>query len=281
MKNVLVFFLAGLFVLGSLLIFIGFSMRKKARLEVNSEPVAAVYVDGQNVGTTPYGGTFRAGEHVLGLVLTSGQARFETNMQLSSGVTTVVNRVFNSENNEQMGEIITFEKTGEKDSSISIVSDPDAVAIMLNGQAKGYTPSKIDGLLAGAQSLTLQSPGFSERNINLNTVAGYKIVLITKLAMDPNYKPVNYDEVLGMASPKEEETTKAEKVLILSTPTGFLRVRSEANTAATEIAQVKPGEEFNLIGEEEGWINIDLGEGKTGWVSSQYASKATVEDTNN
>ena len=63
------------------------------------------------------------------------------------------------------------------------------------------------------------------------------------------------------------------RVQILSTPTGFLRVRQDSSVAGLEIAQVKPGESYELIDEKTGWFEIKLTDGKLGWISSSYAKK--------
>jgi N-acetylmuramoyl-L-alanine amidase len=63
------------------------------------------------------------------------------------------------------------------------------------------------------------------------------------------------------------------KVLILQTPTGFLRVRDQASLNGTEMGQVKPGETYQLLDERTDWFQIKLTNGQSGWISSQYAQK--------
>jgi len=73
----------------------------------------------------------------------------------------------------------------------------------------------------------------------------------------------------------EISTNDAEvsgSVIIGDTPTGWLRVRSSANTGSEEVAKVNPGESFNLVDSSNGWFQIELPDGVTGWVSGQYAS---------
>jgi uncharacterized protein YgiM (DUF1202 family) len=62
-------------------------------------------------------------------------------------------------------------------------------------------------------------------------------------------------------------------VEILSTPTGFLRVRESASTGATELAQVNPGDKFPYKEEDStaSWYQIEYLTGKWGFVSSTYA----------
>lgn len=62
------------------------------------------------------------------------------------------------------------------------------------------------------------------------------------------------------------------KVRITETPTGFLRVRKEPSTAAEEIGRAKPGEEYDVTGQQSTWYKIDFN-GTPGWISSQYAEK--------
>ena len=68
-----------------------------------------------------------------------------------------------------------------------------------------------------------------------------------------------------------------QKVLILNTPTGFLRVRESNSLTSSEIAQVKPGESFELLEEDGNWFKIKLdssiGKNNVGWISSSYAIK--------
>ena len=77
-------------------------------------------------------------------------------------------------------------------------------------------------------------------------------------------------------TPVPTATPKPEvKVEILSTPNGFLRVRSAATTDSQEVSRVNPKDIFVLV-EESGdskWYKIEYETGKTGWISSQYAKK--------
>jgi hypothetical protein len=61
------------------------------------------------------------------------------------------------------------------------------------------------------------------------------------------------------------------QVLILTTPTGFLNVRSTPGGAT--VGQVNPGQTFSLLDEQVGWYQIQLSDGTKGWVSGQYAKK--------
>jgi hypothetical protein len=67
-------------------------------------------------------------------------------------------------------------------------------------------------------------------------------------------------------------------IIIKETPTGFLRVRSEASTASKELAQVQPGEKFSIVdtkkdSQERDWYQIEYSQNNMGWVLGQYAEK--------
>ena len=75
-------------------------------------------------------------------------------------------------------------------------------------------------------------------------------------------------EATESAKEKEKITIK-----IKETGTGFLRVREEPSISASEAAQVKPGEEFDVLEEKNSWYKIEYEENKEGWVSGEYAEK--------
>jgi uncharacterized protein YgiM (DUF1202 family) len=68
-------------------------------------------------------------------------------------------------------------------------------------------------------------------------------------------------------------TPTEAKIIILQTPTGFLRVRSKPSTSETEVGRVTPGQTFTIIAEQDGWFEITLADKTDGWVSSDYAEK--------
>jgi hypothetical protein len=62
------------------------------------------------------------------------------------------------------------------------------------------------------------------------------------------------------------------KLIINSTPTGYLNVRSLPATNGTLIAKVKPGEIYTYTNTQNGWYQITLNDGSSGWVSGQYVT---------
>ena len=68
--------------------------------------------------------------------------------------------------------------------------------------------------------------------------------------------------------------TPAERVVeILPTDTGYLNVRGAASGGASVITKVNPGQRYILLADSNtGWYQIDLGDGRNGWIARQYAS---------
>jgi len=64
-----------------------------------------------------------------------------------------------------------------------------------------------------------------------------------------------------------------DKVKILPTGTGWLRVRSEPSLSSAEMTRVGEGEKFALLSEQTGWAKIKLPDGKEGWVSADFVEK--------
>lgn len=243
---------------------------KKAGILIETTPSSTVFVNGVQVGKTPYTGTFGPGEIDLKLVPDTSDKPlivFETRLLLSSGIQTVVKREFGETVDLSGGEIISFEKTGESKPAIAVVTDPDSAQISIDGKAYGFAPYKTSQVTASAHQVAVSLNGYVERMVNVKAISGYKLTLIVKLAKDVNkVEP----------TPTPTATPKPEvKVEILPTPNGFLRVRESSSTTSQEVARVSPKDQFILIEESEdkSWYKIEYQTGQFGWISSQYAKK--------
>jgi hypothetical protein len=80
-------------------------------------------------------------------------------------------------------------------------------------------------------------------------------------------------------TPKPTAANPAKPYIIIKeTPTGFLRVRADASTAAAEVGQVQPGDKFSILdtkpdNQSRDWYEIEFKPDEKGWVISQYAEK--------
>ncbi len=256
-------------ILGVVFFLVGAFRPKSAGLFVETTPSATVFIDGDQVGRTPYETTRKPGEIIVKLVpesLDAALVPFETKVTLTAGIKTVIKREFAESDENSSGEIISFEKVGGKETSLSVVSIPDAAQISIDGAIRGFAPYKTSAVIPGEHQIIVSTPGYSEKTISIKTVEGYKLTAVVKLK--PNGEEIPTEE-------EEIEEPKQEEVEILSTPTGFLRVRDEPSTLGEEVAQVTPGELYPYLDEDEktGWIKIEYEEGEEGWVSGQYAKK--------
>ena len=258
----------------ALLIFflVGYFRPKAAGILIETAPSSTVFIDGVQVGATPYEVVREPAEIVVKLVAQAAEKSyeiFETKINLVSGVKTVIRHEFAESQDLAQSEIMSFEKIGRGQTEFAIVSIPDAAKISIDGQVRGFAPYKTSMINAGEHELTVSADGFNDRTIVVKTVNGYKLIVVVKLSQSFEISP--------SPSPTTEDLDEDKKTLIeiLSTPTGFLRVRAQPIASSAEIGQVKPGERFPFLEQDAttGWFKIEFGEGISGWVTNQYAKK--------
>lgn len=242
-----------------------------AGILIETNPSATVYINGEQVGQTPYEETRTAGEVTLRLVpiaTNNPLSPWDTKLTLTEGIKTVVRRDFGETDARSAGDVLSFEKIPGNGAGITIVSSPDASQVALDGQARGFTPIRIESIPVGEHEIAVSAPGHLERSITARAEPGFRLTVVAMLARleeEEEASPAGQIEV-------EVEETMVE---ILDTPTGFLRVREEPTTASRELAKVEPGTKHVFIEENDDstWFKIEYEDGKEGWVSAQYAKK--------
>lgn len=257
-------------------------------LQISSTPKATVFIDGSQVGITPFfNDKIAAGEHTVKLVPEVDKDElipWEGKVQIISNILTVINRELASSEALSSGEILSLEKIGKKGvSSLAVVSVPDGAVVKIDGEPKGFAPVLVEDLTPGDYQVIISSPGYQERTVSANTIAGYKLTINVKLAQKIEgieEEEAEEEEVEATpsptpspeASPKPSPTPPAKPYIkVKETTTGWLRVREEPSTASTELAKIYPGEMYPYLEEEEnGWYKIEYEEGKEGWVSGVY-----------
>lgn len=272
-KRIVVVAVVVIVILSIATFYINRSGLKKAGIVVNSTPTANVFINGSLVGTTPYDGEYKAGDITLKLVPTGSDTPlfpYEAKITLLSGVKTVVQRRFGASEEDSSGDIINFVKDDANSSSISVVSIPGAAQVMVDGIVVGSTPFKTNNLAFGEHTVNINLTGYSEKQLNVRIVPGYKLVIVSKLGRDNGEnKTTTNTETPGVK----------RYVVIGQTETGYLRVRSEPGNRGEEIAQVKSGEKYLLLDRDttSGWYKIQfkapvagLPNGISGWVSGEY-----------
>ncbi|MBI3955629.1 PEGA domain-containing protein [Candidatus Gottesmanbacteria bacterium] len=267
-------------VIGGFRVFGGGS--KEGVLKVQSTPTASVFLDNKHMGRTPVETNVAAGDYTIRLVpetTTQTLASWQGNVKITPEILTYVNASLAESEFATAVETMWLEKITSKLAEVSVTTNPDGATASLDGETKGITPVSIPNVAAGDHSLAIASPGFVSRNMKIKTTAGYKLNAIVKLALSGE----SVQEASASPTPtptKAASSTDPAKpfVTIKDTPTGFLRVRMEPTTAATEAAQVKPGEKYSIVDSKQDakgttWYEIQYDGKNTGWISGQYTEK--------
>lgn len=255
-----------------------------AVLKVYAVPSAAVFLNNQHIGKTPFEEFVPPGEYTLKLVPESSVEdiqSWEGTVVLTQGLLTFVNRELDTTELASAGEILTLEKVPSKKAEVVVVSAPDGATVTIDGVERGVTPLALEDIQAGEHEITVSALGSISRTIKVRVSQGFKLTASFQLAISdavfPEKTPEPSPSTDNNKTTKKEETTTTAgvHVEILDTPTGFLRVREKPTTNSSESARVKPGETYPFLDEDNGWLQIELEEGASGWVSGQYAEKVT------
>jgi hypothetical protein len=251
----------------------------KGALQVTSVPQSKVYLDSKLLGTTPFcacelAQMLTVGDYTIKLVPIDGNFRpFTEKITINKGTLTVVDRTF-ADNGESDGSIIGLAPlNNKKDIEVLVVSLPSKANVFLDNNPVGVTPLLLKQVSESDHDLQVHRDGYKDKSIKVKTALGFKLNALIFLGISHDLS----NELIASPSSVLVPTITVSKVLILNTPTGFLRVRESNSISSSEIAQVKPGEEYELVTEQEGWFEIKLSspasEGRTGWISSSYAVK--------
>ena len=253
------------------------------RVKVISSPVASVFMDNLAVGKTPFEQKYKVGEFMLKLIpegTATETATWQGKIKIYKNALTYVNRELASSDVTSAGEIFTSTKMEKAPKSgdlgeIYVETEPQGAIIYLDNDEKGVAPLILSEVTKGDHELSVFMPRFIRRTQKVNVDPGYKVNALFKLSIDQS---AGSTVAAGDKQTEKKEATDSAKttkstILIKDTPTGFLRVREEPAITASEEAQVKPGDQFDLLEENSGWFKIEYEKGKQGWVYSQYAEK--------
>ena len=288
-KKILFLFVAVVVFLIVVLVVQWLNARKQGsfgRIKIVSYPSEGVFIDSVAIGKTPYEEKYKVGEFLLKLIPegdASSTASWQGKVKVYKNSLTYVSRELGSTDLTSTGQILTVTQMDTRPKNgnmgeIYVEVEPTGAIVYLDNDEKGVAPLVMQDVPQGDHELSVSMPGFFKRTEKINVSGGYRVNASFKLAIDQSNKPV--DQVLDDA--RKEATLSAtptggakKKVLVtvLDTPTGFLRVRASASLGGAEVAQVKPGEKYELLEESgNGWTKIKLTD-KEGWVSGQYVKK--------
>lgn len=251
---------------------------QKAALDITSYPTATIFLNDKELGTTPYKNTsLKPGNYKLKLVPTDpAVASWEKNIPLNNKITTIIDYQLDQDKDKITGYVLYFEKAGTKDQAgLVVTTKPDTATVAVDGQMQGFAPINVPSISEGDHQILVTFPGYQSKEIYARGINNYRLVAEVQLKKDdlppePEKKEEDEEKI-------SDEEPDRPYVTILDTPTGWLRVRLEPSTSASESGKVDPGKSFPLLDEKSGWYQIEYEKGKDGWISGQYAKKFEVE----
>lgn len=254
-------------------------LKKPAGLEVNSTPPTTIFLNGKNVGITPYSNyTLSPGKYTVKLIPTSSEVTsqpWETQVELIPQATTVISRNFATTEVNAEGYILELVKVAGDKPYLSVISDPDTVNLTLDGKPQGFTPITMFEITPGSHQLDLVSPGYKPTSLAVSSEGGYNLIVNVKLSpLEIELTPISTASPSGDASPSASLSSAellTPYVIVKETGTGWLRVRVDASGTSEELGKVNVGEKLKYLNEttETGWMKVEF-EGKPGWLSGKY-----------
>ena len=246
---------------------------QKGGLQVTSFPESKVYLDNKYIGSTPITKTdpkdmIQAGSYTIKLApVDPNLSEYQEKITIGTGVLTVVDRKFNKGALSE-GYVITLSPLSDKkNTELEVISFPSGSKVELDANSIGKTPRLFKSPTESDHMLRIMRDGYQDKSIRIHTPAGYRLTVIAYLGIVSESDLINTPTPTNIATPSA--TLSPSKVLILNTPTGFLRVRVESNINSSIITTVAPGETYPLITEQADWFQIKLPDEKTGWISTQ------------
>jgi SH3 domain-containing protein/PEGA domain-containing protein len=283
-KIILVFIISFILAIG---IFLGVQYyinihSEKGALQVTSSPESKVYINDSYIGQTPLckceaTDMIAPGDYTIRVVPVGSTLQpFQEKVTISQGVLTVVDRKFGT-NGQSEGSIISLTPLDDKTmSQLVVVSFPQGAKVTLDDQDIGTTPFSTNNPTESDHDLKVSKDGYNEKEIRIRTPLGYKLTVAAYLSTNPTGLSIPSASSAAIATPAPSNNptpTPEQHVLILQTPTGYLRVREGPTLAASEVGQVTPGKTYPLISEQSGWDEIMLPDGTTGWISAEYGQE--------
>jgi len=296
MKRKIVFFVILLLVVAGIAGAVKyFSSRspKEGELRIESSPSVSIFLDNKHVGRTPYREKVQAGEYTVRLVpesTTANIASWQGKVMVGSNLLTYLNAILSESELSSAVDLLWLEKSVANKPELSVITNPDGASVLVDDANKGITPLTVSDIEVGDHTLTVTSPGFLTRTMKIKLTSGYKLIASLKLALSATgtETPAATDSASEVTptptidaaadtettpTPKKTELPATPYITIDDTPTGFLRVRMEPTTSATEAGKVNPGETYHVYDEQNGWYQIQYDGKSKGWVSGTYATE--------
>lgn len=258
---------------------------KQGEIRVESTVPAGIFLNDKHLGRTPFKDKINAGDYTIKLVPESTTQQFaswQSSITVGPNLLTYINAALSESELSTAVDVLWLEKISAKNPELSVTTNPDGATVLVDDEAKGVTPLSLADIMIGDHTVTVTSPGFLARTLKIKITPGYRVIATIKLALSPGgsaaqpaTSPTPAIPASGKTATSSATTPDPVKpfIIIKDTPTGFLRVRMEPSTSATEAGRVKPGEKYHIEESKGGWYQIKYSGQNTGWISGQYAEK--------
>jgi len=263
---------------------------KQGELRVDSNPAAAIFLDNKNIGRAPFRDKVLSGSYAIKLVPDSATVQlpgWEGHVVVGPNLLTYVNADLSESELSTAVDVLWLEKISSKQSELSVTTIPDGASVLVDDVTRGVTPISISDIPPGDHTVMVTSVGFLARTLKIRTTPGYKLIATMKLGLSSGAaQPVASLSATpavtpgGKVTPTSKIATASAQpnpakpyLVVKETPTGFLRVRMEPATSATEAARINPGDKFSILDTQNSWYQIRYDGTNTGWVSGQYVDK--------
>ncbi len=122
------------------------------------------------------------------------------------------------------------------------------------------------------QRIILPPATSSDDTLNNATTSSSSMDSSLTASTSPGGTPLNMSTTTA-SSTMPAPTAVLPQLKINNTPTGYLNVRQTPSTGGTLVTQIHPGEIYPYTAVQNGWYQINLPNGSSGWVSGQYVTK--------
>lgn len=234
--------------------------QNRSGLKVLSTPSAAVILNGQEVGKTPYQNeNLNGGQYHIELK-TEGSF-WQGMIELNPGTISVIERDLAVNNASSSGEVLSL----EKGKGVMIVSYPSEATVEMDNHLAGKTPLSITDLAPGEHTFVLSRTNFLQRKIQVLLPENLSLNLSVDLALAPKEK-----DNLAKSPLTASFVPQEEKLVVGKTPGGFLRVREKPTISSREIARIFTGQTLTSLRKLSDWYEVKLDNGARGYVASVY-----------
>lgn len=235
-----------------------------AGIEITTQPTTRIKIDSKDAGISPYKNKSLKAGLIDIQIGQEGIGYWSKQLELKKNISTIINWTFGKNESYSGGYVLSMERSGGTGSGIIISSSPSKATVFIGGENRGLTPLYVADLGEGDKEIKIMMPGYVSLNLGIRPVEKYRIVLEAIMAKE---------EKIVVATPTPASQPEVgNKIKILETGTGWLRVRDLPNSAGLEIDKVNVGETYDTVGDSGDWTHIIVRE-KQGWVSSKWVEK--------